>query len=391
MQVGKTDKALDANIASLAEQALAAILSTEKFECSPQMSAFLRYVVNETISGNQSRIKAFSVAVDALGKPNSFDPQNDPVVRVLAGRLRTALDKYAEEHPNVPLAISMKKGSYIPIFSGPSIDSDAPYTADTELNLQQQAKVGEVIVGSENLVSTPHVDQGAPATANSMNGSLANSGFHNSPPQGTAQSETQYPSNEPWSLGTLLHSFRTYRSRWTIAAAVLFAGFGLLQTSELRKSTEPQLKAALATADVKPRYRFLAKPSAPCIYISAVSSGDTVDDSLNTIVSGALAHNDKIVVHRILRGRQSEHFWLEDYILSFESLDLEGESRVNIQLIAAATGRVLYNKPVSLTAHTTEQLSSASLATIIEAAESVVAANGPLFQHFNDNSSQGSR
>ena len=50
--------------------------------------------------GNKSRIKAYTVAVDALGKPDTFDPQNDPVVRVLAGRLRSSLSGYYENHPN---------------------------------------------------------------------------------------------------------------------------------------------------------------------------------------------------------------------------------------------------------------------------------------------------
>jgi len=92
---------------------LKAILATEKFNSAPQMSAFLRYVVEQTAHGNQERIKAFSVAVDALGKPETFDPQNDPVVRVLASRLRASLAAYNEENPDAALQITMKVGSYV--------------------------------------------------------------------------------------------------------------------------------------------------------------------------------------------------------------------------------------------------------------------------------------
>ncbi len=39
--------------------ALTAILTTDKFAASPQMSAFLKYVVEQTMIGNTRRIKAF--------------------------------------------------------------------------------------------------------------------------------------------------------------------------------------------------------------------------------------------------------------------------------------------------------------------------------------------
>ena len=92
------------------------VLASSKFESSPQMSAFLRFVVEQTMQGNQNRIKAFTVAVDALGKADSFDAQNDPLVRVLAGRLRTALADYNEENRETLVKITMAPGSYVPSF-----------------------------------------------------------------------------------------------------------------------------------------------------------------------------------------------------------------------------------------------------------------------------------
>ena len=59
------------------------------FNRSPLMCAFLNYVTQETLQGRQSSISAYSVAVDALGKPTDFDPQMDPSVRVLAKRFVT--------------------------------------------------------------------------------------------------------------------------------------------------------------------------------------------------------------------------------------------------------------------------------------------------------------
>lgn len=96
--------------------ALNGILTTDKFSASPQMSAFLKYVVEQTLLGNTRRIKAFTVGIEALGKSASFDPQTDPSVRVLAKRLRSSLDAYYEKNPDTPVFIEMKPGSYIPKF-----------------------------------------------------------------------------------------------------------------------------------------------------------------------------------------------------------------------------------------------------------------------------------
>jgi len=80
------------------------------------MSAFLRYVVEQTLIGNTRRIKAFTVGIEALGKPASFDPQTDPSVRVLAKRLRSSLDTYYLQNPETKVFIEMKPGSYVPKF-----------------------------------------------------------------------------------------------------------------------------------------------------------------------------------------------------------------------------------------------------------------------------------
>ena len=96
--------------------ALNSILTTDKFSASPQMSAFLKYVVEQTLMGNTRRIKAFTVGIEALGKSPNFDPQTDPSVRVLAKRLRSSLDTYYSQNPDTPIFIEMKPGSYIPRF-----------------------------------------------------------------------------------------------------------------------------------------------------------------------------------------------------------------------------------------------------------------------------------
>ncbi|MFK8083242.1 MAG: hypothetical protein AB8B97_23430 [Granulosicoccus sp.] len=119
--------------------ALNGILTTDKFSASPQMSAFLKYVVEQTLMGNTRRIKAFTVGIEALGKSSSFDPQTDPSVRVLAKRLRSSLDAYYEQNPTTPIFIEMKPGSYIPKFilrsemiSAPEVTASMPSGCQSE-------------------------------------------------------------------------------------------------------------------------------------------------------------------------------------------------------------------------------------------------------------------
>ena len=93
------------------------LLTERRFRSSPQMAAFLRYIVDETLKGNAPRIKAYTVGVDALGKPVTFDAQGDPSVRVLASRVRKALtEMYAADSP-ARVRIEMVVGSYVPVFS----------------------------------------------------------------------------------------------------------------------------------------------------------------------------------------------------------------------------------------------------------------------------------
>jgi len=139
---------------SQVEEALAAVLSDDKFAAAPQMSAFLKYVVAQTLYEDPSRIKAYTVAVDALGKPATFDPQNDPSVRVLAKRLRGSLDTYYEKNPEIEIIIEMKAGSYVPHF----VHREFSEFAKQEIPAQTPAENPSIVVtptpGVINTVST---------------------------------------------------------------------------------------------------------------------------------------------------------------------------------------------------------------------------------------------
>ena len=64
------------------------------FKATPQQTSFLRFVVNQTLTGNANRIKGYTVATEVFGRGPDFDQSIDPVVSIQAGRLRRALERY---------------------------------------------------------------------------------------------------------------------------------------------------------------------------------------------------------------------------------------------------------------------------------------------------------
>src|SRR5262245_8332795 len=100
-----------------AQAELARVLASPEFAASQQLSSFLQFVVTESLAGRGDRLKERTVARGALGRDGSFDPRLDCVVRVVAGKLRRALDRYyAHEGAAHPVCIDVPKGSYCPVF-----------------------------------------------------------------------------------------------------------------------------------------------------------------------------------------------------------------------------------------------------------------------------------
>lgn len=100
------------------------ILVSTEFSVPDRVRQFLTYVVNQTLEGHADRIKAYSVAVEVFGRDVNFDIQNDPVVRIEAGRLRRALERYYLLGGSAdPILIEIPKGGYVPRFQWRSAQS----------------------------------------------------------------------------------------------------------------------------------------------------------------------------------------------------------------------------------------------------------------------------
>lgn len=115
-QQGSTIELSKDSEAKIAEQ-LGRILASKAFRQADRLKRFLSFIVEETAAGRGERLKEFVVGVEVFGKPESFDPRNDPIVRVQARRLRAQLARYyREEAPDSEILIELPKGGYAPTF-----------------------------------------------------------------------------------------------------------------------------------------------------------------------------------------------------------------------------------------------------------------------------------
>jgi TolB-like protein/Tfp pilus assembly protein PilF len=93
------------------------ILSSPSFVNSPQLCRFLRFVVEQEITGRGDQVKEYVVGIEVLGKDEAFDPRIDTGVRTEARRLRRKLTEYYQTAGLTgTIEIDLPKGSYRPVF-----------------------------------------------------------------------------------------------------------------------------------------------------------------------------------------------------------------------------------------------------------------------------------
>ncbi|WEX77476.1 hypothetical protein PYH37_002273 [Sinorhizobium numidicum] len=161
------------------------IQTSPEFDVPERAHRFLTYIVDEVVAGRGDRIKAFSIAVEVFGRDSSFDAQNDPVVRIEAGRIRRALERYyLVAGQNDPIIVSVPKGGYVPVFSrndrGPVAQANAENTEEADKNGERRkrrwrpvllAAAGVLILAVIALVALWRADQpanGLLGTANAV-------------------------------------------------------------------------------------------------------------------------------------------------------------------------------------------------------------------------------
>jgi len=74
--------------ASQIREELGRALASRHFSEAPNLSAFLKYIVEKALAGESDRVKEYAIATEVFGRPVTFDPRLDTIVRVQATKVR---------------------------------------------------------------------------------------------------------------------------------------------------------------------------------------------------------------------------------------------------------------------------------------------------------------
>ncbi|HEV3331038.1 MAG TPA: hypothetical protein VG096_08670 [Bryobacteraceae bacterium] len=89
------------------------ILESDTFRNADALRRLLKFLTDKMLSGEADQLKEYSVGIDALGKPPTYDPRHDSTVRIQVGRLRQKLaEYYRTEGKDDPLIVDLPKGRF---------------------------------------------------------------------------------------------------------------------------------------------------------------------------------------------------------------------------------------------------------------------------------------
>ena len=99
------------------EAELRQIIASKAFAQAERLRRFLEFTVQWALARRSEQLKEYVLALEVYDRKDSFDPKEDSIVRVEAGRLRSKLREYYDtEGQQSLLRIEFPKGSYIPVF-----------------------------------------------------------------------------------------------------------------------------------------------------------------------------------------------------------------------------------------------------------------------------------
>jgi hypothetical protein len=96
---------------------LDSVLNSETFARASNLAKILRFACDKYFQGATDELKEYDIAVHALGRSKTFDPQIDTIVRVSASALRKRLEQYYRtDGADHAIQICLPPGGYVPKF-----------------------------------------------------------------------------------------------------------------------------------------------------------------------------------------------------------------------------------------------------------------------------------
>jgi hypothetical protein len=89
------------------------IVSSKAFKTSEVHRNLLNYLAEKSLAGEAHTLKEYTVGLDVFGKPASYDPRQESVVRMHVGRLRQKLaEYYRTDGTDDPVIVDLPKGGF---------------------------------------------------------------------------------------------------------------------------------------------------------------------------------------------------------------------------------------------------------------------------------------
>ncbi|MGA7339644.1 MAG: hypothetical protein WBE72_17200 [Terracidiphilus sp.] len=120
------------------------VIATPAFTRSVLLTRFLQYICDRKFSGHAEEITEYQIGVQALGRPDSYNPSEDNIVRTYARILRKRLEEYfAGDGREEPVCIVIPVGHYVPVFET-NLPAPVRHSSDNEEQPVSDSSVGGV-------------------------------------------------------------------------------------------------------------------------------------------------------------------------------------------------------------------------------------------------------
>src|ERR1044072_1808072 len=94
------------------------LLRSKYFVNAHKKQKFVRLICDYYLEGRAQELNEHILGYDVFGRDNSYNPSNDPIVRVFAHEIRKKLESYyANEGANDSIRLEIPAGSYQPVFT----------------------------------------------------------------------------------------------------------------------------------------------------------------------------------------------------------------------------------------------------------------------------------
>lgn len=101
------------------------LLGNPFFSHSKRFPSFLRFVIEQTLTGQAENIKERTLGIEIFRRDANYDTASDPIVRVTAAEIRKRVAQYYQDPTHAhELRITLPSGSYIPQFHWPTGSDD---------------------------------------------------------------------------------------------------------------------------------------------------------------------------------------------------------------------------------------------------------------------------